>query len=246
MIDVLMLPGTGWPNGGDGVTEDFLDRLDPGRFALRIVPYPAEFGEPGNQTYRKSRDLGAEALRAAIHATPNKVIIGGYSQGAVIAGDVAADIAAGLHPDLEIVACALIADGARPEGAGVPGVMPTVGYGIAGQRPVPSDVFPTYWAAAPGDPITALPAGNPLRSVADIVDWMTINSPEGMIRWGADVLDRVLRGQLQDWWAPWKWQSWLGATAYARGYLFDGRHGAAYITEGYNAQLAAAINSLEV
>lgn len=244
MIDVFALPGTGWPNGGDGVTEDFLARLDHSRFNPVIVSYPAEFGAPGQRTYKRSRDLGAEALLAAVRATDRLAVVAGYSQGAVIAGDVAADVAMGLHPGVELVGAALIADGARPAGAGVPGIPATGGYGIVGQRPV-REAFPTYWAAAPGDPITALPPGNPLRTVADMVDWMTIDSPEGVLRWGAAALDKAVRGQMQQWWNPVNWRTWGGALAYARGYLFDGRHGAAYITEGYNQQLADAVNTIE-
>lgn len=251
MIDVFALPGTGWPSGGDGVTEDFLSRLDHSRFTPRIVPYPASFGQRDQLTYRASRDAGAAALLEAVRSTDNLAIVAGYSQGAVIAGDFAADVAAGLYPGVELAAAALIADGARPAGAGVPNVPATGGYGIAGQRPVvgrypDSPRFPTYWAAAPGDPITALPPGNPLRTIADIADWMTVRSPEDIARWGAAVLDKAVQGRFQDWWKPTNWGSWGGAIAYARGYLFDGRHGAAYITEGFNQQLADAVNHLGV
>lgn len=245
MIDVFALPGTGWPNGGDGVTEDFLSRLDHSRFNPKIVPYPATFGGH-EQPYATSKAAGQRALIDAIRATDNLAIVAGYSQGAVIAGDLAAEIGWGLHPELEIVAAALIADGARPVGGGVPNIAPTPFYGITGQRHVPAERFPTYWAAAPGDPITACPPGNPLRALPEAVEWFSIASPEAALQWGAKMLDAAVRGRFQDWWNPIHWRTWSGALAYARGYLFDGRHGAAYITEGYNQQLADAVNHLGV
>lgn len=244
MIDVLFLPGTGHGGGGDGVSEDFLARLDRSRFTPRIVPYPATFGG-GDAAYADSRAAGRMALIEAIRASPNLCVIGGYSQGAVIAGDLAREIGDGLHPELEIVGVALIADGRRPRGGGVPGHRAAEGYGIVGERGVWTDAFPTFWAAAPGDPITALPEGNPLRTVADMVDWFSLRSPGDAMRWASDMLVTAANGRAQVWWKPHLWPQWNGAVAYARGYLFDGRHGAAYITEGYNQQLAEAVNSIQ-
>lgn len=244
MIDVLFLPGTGHGGGGDGISEDFLSRLDLHRFNAVIVPYPATFGGL-EMAYADSKAAGRMALIEAIRASFNKVIIGGYSQGAVIAGDLAREIADGLHPELEVVGCALIADGRRPRGAGVPGHPPTEGYGIVGERGIWSDVFPTYWAAAWGDPITALPAGNPLRSVADLAEWFSLRSPADTARWATEMLVTASNGRAQAWWQPQHWRSWNSAIAYARGYLFDGRHGAAYISEGHTQALADAVHLIQ-
>lgn len=244
MIDVLFLPGTGHGGGGDGVSEDFLNRLDKSRFSPRIVPYPATFGG-AEAAYESSKAAGRMALIEAIRATPNRVVIGGYSQGAVIAGDLAREVSEGWHPELELAGVALIADGRRPRGHGVPGYRPTDGYGIVGERGVYGDVFPTFWAAAPGDPITALPEGNPLRTVADMVPWFSLRSPAEALQWATAMLMTAANGRAQVWWKPHLWPQWNGAVAYARGYLFDGRHGAAYISEGYNQQLAEAVNAIQ-
>ncbi|MFC9892135.1 hypothetical protein ACFVMC_00435 [Nocardia sp. NPDC127579] len=238
MIEVLVLPGTGHPRGGDGVSEAFMAALDPARFRPRIVAYPAAYGDP--MPYGRSRELGRAALITAIRATPELVVIAGYSQGAGIAGDLAAEISTGVLPDLEVLGCALIADPARPSGSGCPGAPTASGYGVAGQRPIPG--IPTWWAAAEGDPITALPAGNPLRSVADLSEWYGLSSPDAVCRWGEDLVELVRERTFQRWWSVQHWRSWAGAMAYARGYLVDGRHGADYVRHGHVQALAAAVN----
>lgn len=248
MIDVLFLPGTGHGGGGDGITEDFLSRLDRDRFTPIIVGYPATFGGR-DEPYASSKVSGRMALIEAIRASFNKVVIGGYSQGAVIAGDLAREISQGQHPELEVVGVALIADGRRPWNAGIPGQPVTEGYGIVGERTVHEDLrqwpFPVFWAAAMGDPITALPAGNPLRSVADLVEWFSLRSPADTQRWATEMLVTASNGKAQAWWQPQHWRSWNSAIAYARGYLFDGRHTRAYITEGHTQALADAVHLIQ-
>ncbi|MGW6121481.1 hypothetical protein ACWFRF_20735 [Nocardia sp. NPDC055165] len=237
MIDVLIVPGTGSPRG-DAITTTFSNALDQQRFAPSIVPYPATYGGL-EAPYAESRALGRAALMRAIWRASNPVIIAGYSQGAGIAGSLAAEIGAGAHPDLEVYACALIADPLRPPGAGMPHRPPAPGYGIAGERPIYG--LPTWWAAAPGDPITALPAGNPLRSIADLTEWWALGNPIAAARWGQDLVDKCRTGAFQRWWSLENWRTWNGAMNYARGYLFDGRHGAAYIDEGHVRDLAEIV-----
>lgn len=244
-IVVLAMPGTGHPNGGDGITEDFLSHFDSSRYETVIVSYPASFGQAG-VTFAESRKIGVDALHAAIRAQDGApVVLAGYSQGAVIAGDVALDLAGNLDPRYNVQAVALIADGLRPEGVGVvpPGDPNGVaeGYGIMGQRPVLGADFPTFWVSAWGDPISALPPGNPLRSVADLAGWFSLSSPEDMILWGIKVLERARRGRFQVWWNPLYWGRWNSAIAFARGYLFDYRHTNDYIRYGYNRALARTV-----
>ncbi|WP_330178688.1 PE-PPE domain-containing protein [Nocardia sp. NBC_01503] len=235
MIDVLMLPGTFCPHGSDNISEEFLRDLDPARFSTRIVDYPAEYGSPG--TYYDSRVAGREALLNAIGESPNDVVIGGYSQGAQIAGDVAAEVSSGQHPELRVRGAALIADPSRPRGrcvGGDPG-----GWGIAGER---DTGMPTWWAAATGDPITALPAGNPLRTLADMTEFYSLSSSEAAARWARHMLDTALARNLQPWWNLDHWQDWGGAVAWMKGYLTDGRHTTAYLAEGHCKALADALN----
>ncbi|MBW0270764.1 hypothetical protein ATM97_07020 [Nocardia sp. MH4] len=238
MIDVLILPGTGHGRNADGISRAFADSLDPARFAPRIVQYPAEYGNP--RPYAESRIIGRWALLDHIVGY-RPFVLAGYSQGAGIAGDLAVEIVQhmpGVMAD-HLVGCALIADPYRPMLAGTPHRPPASGYGIAGQRPVPG---PAWWAAADGDPITALPAGNPLRSVADLSEWWSLAGPAEVARWGEDIVEKCRTGTLQRWWSPANWRSWAGAMAFARGYLWDGRHTTDYLTHGHVQALADTVN----
>ncbi|WP_280452267.1 hypothetical protein [Nocardia cyriacigeorgica] len=239
MIDVLILPGTGHGRTGDGISLAFADALDPSRFAPRIVPYPAEYGNP--RPYAESRRLGRRALLDAIPVR-RSFVLAGYSQGAGIAGDLARDIVEHMPGALadHLVGCALISDPLRPAGAGMPHRPPAPGYGIAGTRDVPA--VPTWWAAAEGDPITALPAGNPLRSVADVSEWWSLAGPAEVTRWGADLVEKCRAGTYQRWWSLANWRSWAGAMAFARGYLWDGRHTTDYLVHGHVQALADTVN----
>ncbi|AHH20769.1 hypothetical protein NONO_c59930 [Nocardia nova SH22a] len=239
MIDVFMLPGTGFPHGGDGLCEGFIARLDPKRFRGHVVDYPAAVGGL-LMPYRQSRTDGRKALIDAIRATSNLALIGGFSQGAGIAMDLAADIGSGLLPDLEIVGCAAIADPARPAGGGLPGQEPTGGFGITGERAVPG--VPAWWAAHPGDPITALPGGSPIRAIADAVEYYSLASPVAMAQWGDDLIDRIRHNRWQRWWSIQNWRDWSDALGFANNYLVGGFHGPRYFTDGYIDALAAAVN----
>ncbi|MEV0294516.1 alpha/beta fold hydrolase [Nocardia sp. NPDC050710] len=239
IFEVLIVGGT-WNPDGEAVTATFSAALDPARFRTRMVPYPADYGR--QVAYADSVAAGRSALINAIESTPHRVILAGYSQGAAIAGDVAAEIGRGELAHLEVVACALIADPLRPADSYL-GADPG-GYGIAGQRWVPG--IPTYWVAAQGDPITALPAGNPLRLIADLSAYFSLSDPEAALRWGQSLIDVAARRQLQRWWSPRNWRSWAGAIAYARGYLFDGRHTDDYVRHGHARRLAEALNDLTI
>lgn len=248
---VLALPGT-WNPTGDDITLDFLSHFDSSRYETKVVQYPATFGGT-DPAFALSRAAGRQALIDAIAALPadTPIVLAGYSQGAVIAGDLAAEYGrekAEGTPIPNIVAVALIADGFRPPGVGVtpPGESRGLseGYGIGGARPIPYLGVPIVWASAWGDPICSLPAGSPLRTVADLSEWYSLSSLDAMLRWGADMLDKVFQGRLQEWWNPWKREGWMGALAFARGYLFDGRHTNAYILEDYTRTAAAKVQWL--
>jgi hypothetical protein len=238
--DLYMLPGTGHPNGGDGVCETFMAQLDVTCITAHIVSYPAQIGGTG-MPYADSRAAGRKALIDAIRSTSNLALIGGYSQGAAIAGDLAAEIITGDLPDLQVVGCTLLADSRRPIGGGMPGRPITGGYGIEEQRPIGAKI-PTYWAAHPGDPISSLPAGDPLRSLADMVQWYSIASAPAAYAWAQDLYDRTKHDMWQAWWQPQNWRDWLGALGFAANYLAWGYHGSKYVTDGYCNQLAAVVN----
>ncbi|MGI5222204.1 hypothetical protein [Nocardia sp. CA-290969] len=243
MIDVLILAGTGFPNGGDGVCEAFAERLDRRRFAPRFVTYPATFGGL-EDAWALSRAAGLQALIDATRATNRLVLPVGYSQGAGIAGDFAAAVGDGRLPGLELVGCALIADPARPAGATMPGRPAASGSGILRPRQITG--MPAWWAAAEGDPITALANGSPLRGIADMADYYSLASPAAAIAWGRALLARAQARDWQPWWSLEYWRDWGGAVEDAWGYLppplGGGRHTYAYVTERLCADLAEAVN----
>ena len=239
-INVYMLGGTGFPEGGDGITETFLAHLDE-RFLGQVVHYPAAGFGTGGMNWAQSRAAGKRALIDAIRSTDNLAVIGGYSQGAGIAGDLAAEIGAGKHRDLEVVGCALIADPARPAGATMPGIPSPPGYGVIKSRPIPK--IPTWWAAANRDPITALDAGSPLRTIADAADYFSLSSPQDAAEWGRKLIERAIARNFQPWWSPQYWRDWPGAIQEAVNYTpIGGRHTRAYLTEGLCTELAIAVN----
>lgn len=100
------------------------------RLDVRTVAYPAQFKnpQPGNadsMTYDESRRKGTEALSETMAATNRhcpltRFVLVGFSQGAVIVGDVAAAIGTGGGPVTEdlVLGAVAIADGRRQPGVG--------------------------------------------------------------------------------------------------------------------------------
>lgn len=117
--DALLLNVTG------PVREAYSD--DSGRVDVQTVPYVAQFNRPfapPEATYDDSRAQGTQQtermLSQRYDSCPlTSYILIGFSQGAVIAGDVAAEIGAGNGPvpaDL-VLGVGLVADGRRKAGA---------------------------------------------------------------------------------------------------------------------------------
>ncbi|MEU9515885.1 PE-PPE domain-containing protein [Micromonospora sp. NPDC048169] len=239
----LILPGTGFPEGGDGICERFLANLDE-RFFPQIVRYPAAGFGTGGISWAQSRTAGKQALLDATRATPYPAVWCGFSQGAGIAGDAAAEYGAGKYRDLEVVGCALIADPGRPAGGTMPSVPAASGYGIVKSRPITG--ITAWWAAVEGDPITSLPAGSPLRTIADTADYFSLSSPQDALRWGLDLYTRALNRNYQRWWSIEHWRTWGGAAQAARNYLprpaGAGLHALAYVEQGLLVRLADAVN----
>jgi hypothetical protein len=236
ITDVLILGGT-WAGDGDPVTKAFVTALDPRRFRARMVPYPADYGK--QMSFAASRSAGMVALAKEVAITSGRVVLVGYSQGAGITGDFAAEVGSGFYPSLrgKVAACGLIADPLRPHRAAL-GADPG-GYGILGQRPVSG--IPTFWVAATGDPITSLSAGSPLRSVADLTEYWCLAGPSDFLKWGQSVVDMAGRKGWQRWWHTTTRHELADTVGWTRGYLADGRHTTAYVADGHCKALAAAL-----
>lgn len=144
-VFAVVIPGT-WESSADddpanpnanprslllGVSHALQERYPSDRVEVYTVPYVAQFQSPMNPadvTYSESRQQGEQRANDAIRKTydrcpETKQLIMGFSQGAVIAGDIASNIGTGAGPipkadaDL-VIGVALVADGRRVAGAG--------------------------------------------------------------------------------------------------------------------------------
>ena len=111
------------------VTNPLRGQFDNSRIEIYTVPYTAQFHNPfaadNQMSYNDSR---AEGKRTAVKALADmnercpltSYVIMGFSQGAVIGGDLASDIGNGRGPVDEdlVLGVTLIADGRRQEGVG--------------------------------------------------------------------------------------------------------------------------------
>ena len=111
------------------VTNPLRQQFDPGRLEIYTVPYTAQFHNPfaadKQMSYNQSRKEGFDAAVRAMTDMNNRCpltsyVLIGFSQGAVIAGDMASDIGNGRGPVDEdlVLGVALIADGRRQPGVG--------------------------------------------------------------------------------------------------------------------------------
>jgi hypothetical protein len=111
------------------VTNPIREKFDTSRLAIYTVPYTAQFHNPLSADQQMSyNDSRAEGTRNAVKAITDvnnrcpltSYVIVGFSQGAVIAGDLASDIGNGRGPvDADLVlGVTSIADGRRQSGVG--------------------------------------------------------------------------------------------------------------------------------
>lgn len=111
------------------VTNPIRGAFDDSRLAVWSTPYTAQFHNPfsadGQMSYNDSRAEGKKRTVDFITEVNNRCpltsyVLVGFSQGAVIAGDIASDIGNGRGPvDQDLVlGVTLIADGRRQEGVG--------------------------------------------------------------------------------------------------------------------------------
>ena len=111
------------------VTGPIVQQFPASRVQTYTVPYTAQFHNPmsadSQMSYNDSRAEGTRAMVQAMTDMNNKCpltsyVLIGFSQGAVIAGDVASDIGNGRGPvdDDLVLGVTLIADGRRQQGVG--------------------------------------------------------------------------------------------------------------------------------
>jgi Cutinase len=142
-VDLISVPGTWESSAQDdplnpaqfpkalmlSVTRPIADQFPGSRVEVYTVPYTAQFHNPMSTDNQISyNDSRAEGTRATVKALTDmnakcpltSYVLIGFSQGAVIAGDVASDIGNGRGPvDQDLVlGVTLIADGRREQGVG--------------------------------------------------------------------------------------------------------------------------------
>ena len=111
------------------VTNPIRAQFGPERLEIFTVPYTAQFHNPLSADKQMSyNDSRAEGTRAAVKAMTDmnnrcpltSFVLAGFSQGAVIAGDMASDIGNGRGPVDEdlVLGVTLIADGRRQDNVG--------------------------------------------------------------------------------------------------------------------------------
>jgi len=200
---------------GSNMLSEVTKRLDKAWFDVKELQYSAGYA-PVGESFGVSQEVGRRNLLHMIDADPNPVVLLGFSAGAQVVGDVAQEIALGMHPKLEVLGVGLLADPSRAQGQ-IEGP-DRGGYGIKGSRPIPTNAFPVWSFSAPGDPISELPVGNPLRSFADWSEWF--GSPDHVRR----LADRARANQWQRWWSPANVRTWGGAMVWLNNYLTGGRH----------------------
>lgn len=152
-------------------------------------------------------------------AADGPVVLLGYSQGAAIVGNVANELKEWAHVT-DVRGVGLIADPYRSRDQYQPHPYIPEGFGICGERFIDAD-FPVWSVVAQGDPIAGLPAGNPLRTLADWTNYLCIKNP---IAWVRDVYADVKEKRMQTWWNVAEWMKLASALNFAAGYLAEGRH----------------------
>ena len=200
-VDMIAIPGT-WEssptddplNPGQfpialllNVTRPIQQQFGPDRVQVYTVPYTAQFHNPlaadNQMSYNESRKEGTAAAVRAMTDMNNRCpltsfVLVGFSQGAVIAGDLASDIGNGRGPVDEdlVLGVTLIADGRRQPGVGqdvgpaAPGegaeitlkevpTLSALGLTMSGERPGGFGALNnrTNQICAPGDLICSAP-----------------------------------------------------------------------------------------
>jgi cutinase len=98
-VEVVFARGTGEPPGVGGVGQSFVDALRAQLGPKSVDVYPVNYAASGDFSNREAfaetvidgvKDAGAHVQSTAANCPNTKIVLGGYSQGAVVAGYVTA------------------------------------------------------------------------------------------------------------------------------------------------------------
>ena len=245
-VEFISAPGT-WESAADddpinpganpnsfmlSITNPLKEAYVPEDVKVWTLPYTAQFKNINAQhemSYDDSRNEGTSRLEGELtymHETcpDTKFILSGFSQGAVIAGDVADRIGGGKGPipAQSVAGVALIADGRRQDGVGInPGAhvggvgaeialqpVSTLIQGIvpgATMRGARANGFGeladrTFQICAPNDSICDAPldVSNGLERARDLID---ANGVHALYAYNPDVIEGVTTNQWVTQWA---------------------------------------------
>ncbi|QGJ87577.1 lysin B [Gordonia phage Faith5x5] len=231
MIELLWCDGTWAGRGGSPASEALKRSLRPS-VKFTYVSYPGMFGPATGAHHMSAAEsiaAGAQAMARAVHGSRYPAIVGGYSQGAMVAYKFAREILP-KRPELEVVAVAAMGNPHEPGHQGNRG-------GIAKRLTVPRRLL-SVWA--PGDPIADIVATAPLRSAWDAVEWMSVRDFPSALRWVNDLADNVTDGVEQWWQNP----DVLASLRAANAYLFGTTHTTDYARFGHATRLARQIEAM--
>ncbi|WP_431840638.1 PE-PPE domain-containing protein [Gordonia hongkongensis] len=231
MIELFWCDGTWAGRGGSPASEALRRSLRPS-VKFTYVSYPGMFGPATgahHMSAAESIEAGARTMAAAVHASRYPAIVGGYSQGAMVAYRFARAILP-KRPELDVRAVAAMGNPHEPTHQGNRG-------GIAERGWQPRKLL-SVWA--PGDPIADLVGSAPLRSAWDATEWMSVRDFNSALRWVNDLTNNVTDGPGVWWQNP----DVLASLRAANAYLFGTQHTTDYARFGHATRLARQIEAM--
>ena len=231
IVELFWADGTWAGNGGSPASEALRRSLNHS-VKFTYVKYPGQFGPATGMQHMSAAEsiaAGAQAMAHAVHTSPHPAIVGGYSQGAMVAYKFARDILP-KRPDLEVLAIAAMGNPHEPLHRGDRG-------GIAEHLTLPKDGPQLLSVVAPGDPIADIHKDAPLRSAWDFTEFMSVRDFPSALRWVNSLADEIADGP-EDWWANPDIRASINA---ANAYLFGTQHSTDYARHGHATRLARMI-----
>ncbi|QMU22492.1 PE-PPE domain-containing protein [Gordonia rubripertincta] len=229
MIELLWCDGTWSRRGARSEASEALRRSLNHSVRFTYVDYPATFGPAtglGDMSAAESIAQGVRNLTDATWASDYEVIVGGYSQGAMVAYRFAREILPHRR-DLIVRAVAALGNPHEPTHRGGRG-------GIAERLSLPRPLI-SGWA--PGDPIADIHTDAPLRSAWDAAEWMSVRDFPSALRWLDDITGKVADGP-KDWWQR---PDFIASMLAARDYIWGTQHAGDYARHGHATRLARRI-----
>ncbi|AKJ72041.1 PE-PPE domain-containing protein [Gordonia alkanivorans] len=228
VIELLWCDGTWAGRGGSPASEALRRSLNPS-VKFTYVSYPGMFGPATgahHMSAAESIEAGARTMAAAVHASRYPAIVGGYSQGAMVAYKFAREILP-KRPELDVRAVAAMGNPHEPLHRGARG-------GIADRLTLPRKLL-SVWA--PGDPIADIHKDAPLRSAWDVAEFMSVRDQASALRWLDSIADAVTDGPSEWWRRP----DFIASLIAARDYVWGTQHTTDYARHGHATRLARMI-----